>query len=112
MLVSKLHGKLVGIFWTFSISCCSVVMLIFLSLLVFLGVGLLRNYHVVFYFSLLFDRYVGVSPQSKGFLVMLFHLTILCTFVLNCHVSISDTLFPCHSIVLLGSLTLFAFLVA
>ena len=46
-------------------------MLIFLSLLVFLGVGLLRNYHVVFYFSLLFDRYVGVS-QSKGFLVVRF----------------------------------------
>ena len=72
MLVSKLHGKLVSIFWTFSISCCSVVMLIFLSLLVFLGVGLLGNYHVVFYFSLLFDRYVGVSPQSKGFLVVRF----------------------------------------
>lgn len=126
MLVSKLHGKLVSIFCTFSISCCSVVMLIFLSLLVFLVVGLLRNYHIVFYFSLLFDRYVGVS-QSKGSLLCVFHLTILCTFIcsqlscqylghvvslsLDCSVRISDTFcFPCCVIVpLVSQLQTFSF---
>ena len=102
-------------------------MLIFLSLLVFLGVGLLGNYHVVFYFSLLFDRYVGVSPQSKGFLVVLFspyylmHVYLFSIVMLvsrtrfslslDCSVRISDTFcFPCCVIVpLVSQLPTFSF---